>query len=114
MVDLHSDSFQSSTTVSDEDIDLSEPPSPPHRYPGHVQRQPEPLLASKSDLSIIVSDLKAFFASELVLLEDLGTLKGRIKATEEDIQDLRIIQDFSATQTTSALPASTLMPVLGS
>ncbi|CAH2311644.1 Hypothetical predicted protein [Pelobates cultripes] len=47
----------------------------------------------------MVSDLKAFFTSELaVLKEKLGTLTGQIRATEDEVHDLRVKQDSTTKQ----------------
>ncbi|CAH2274924.1 Hypothetical predicted protein, partial [Pelobates cultripes] len=62
-------------------------------------RQTEPQMATKVDLSGMVSDLKAFFTSELaVLKEELGTLTGRIRVTEDQVHDLRVKQDSTTKQ----------------
>ncbi|CAH2301743.1 Hypothetical predicted protein, partial [Pelobates cultripes] len=57
------------------------------------QRLHGPPLATKSELTNMVSDLKAFFTSELaVLKEELSTVTGLIRATEENVHDLQIKQ----------------------
>ncbi|CAH2315841.1 Hypothetical predicted protein [Pelobates cultripes] len=47
----------------------------------------------------MVSVLKAFFTSELaVLKEELGTLTGRIRVTEDEVHNLRVKQDYTTKQ----------------
>ncbi|CAH2322179.1 Hypothetical predicted protein [Pelobates cultripes] len=63
-------------------------------------RQPEQQLATKVDLSGMVTDLKAFFTAELAgLKSELNALTGRIQATEDGVQDLKNQQDATAAQT---------------
>ncbi|CAH2220475.1 Hypothetical predicted protein, partial [Pelobates cultripes] len=74
-------------------------PSVQCRSRAQSQPRPEPPLAFKIDLTSMVTDLKAFFDSEMTVLgEDLGSLTGWIRATEEDIHDIQIKQDSTAAQ----------------
>ncbi|CAH2327671.1 Hypothetical predicted protein [Pelobates cultripes] len=63
-------------------------------------RQTEPPLSTRADLTSMVAELKAFFASEMaVLKEDLNMLAGHVRATEESVHNLRIKQDSTTAQT---------------
>ncbi|CAH2223902.1 Hypothetical predicted protein [Pelobates cultripes] len=95
MADLLPDSAQDSLSASeDEDIGLLAASNPLSKGRAVPSKRPEPPLATKADLKNMLSELKAFFASELaVLKEDLNNLTGRMRATEEDVHDLKIKKD---------------------
>ncbi|CAH2248992.1 Hypothetical predicted protein [Pelobates cultripes] len=109
MADTLPDSSRGSTSVSeDENFDPEEFLTRPHGGKAFSQRQPDPQWATKADITTMVTDLKAFFASEMgseadlsTLKTDLSTLAGRIKATEEETQSLRLKQASTNTQEVS-------------
>ncbi|CAH2328281.1 Hypothetical predicted protein [Pelobates cultripes] len=85
-----------------EDEYLSDMPTqtPQRKQQTAPPRQSEPPLSTKVGLSSMVNDLKAFLTAELAGLKmELSTLTGRMRATEEVIQDLRAQHDATAKQT---------------
>ncbi|CAH2285839.1 Hypothetical predicted protein [Pelobates cultripes] len=97
------DAFQTmgmeSPSASEDDY-LSDMPTPQRKRQTAPPRQSEPPLATKADLSGMVTDLKAFFTAELAGLKmELSTLTGRMRATEEAVQDLRAQHNATAKQT---------------
>ncbi|CAH2245936.1 Hypothetical predicted protein [Pelobates cultripes] len=81
MVDALQDLGLESLSASEDDC-LSDvlTPTPQRRHQTMPQRQTEPSLATKVDLSGMVTDLKAFFTMELAELKtELGALTGQIR-----------------------------------
>ncbi|CAH2219213.1 Hypothetical predicted protein [Pelobates cultripes] len=85
MADRSADTPRRSTSASEE-----EDPEPedhqPHTRSGRVapQWQPDPQLATKTDITAMMTEINAYIASEMVVLKtDLSSLAGRIQSTEE-------------------------------
>ncbi|CAH2252438.1 Hypothetical predicted protein, partial [Pelobates cultripes] len=101
MVDAFQDMGMESLSASEDEY-LSDMPTqlPQRRQQTAPPRQTEQPLATKVDLSSMVTDFLAFFTTELAGLKtELSTLTGRIRATEEVVQDLKAQQDVMANQT---------------
>ncbi|CAH2250296.1 Hypothetical predicted protein [Pelobates cultripes] len=101
MADVFQTMGMESLSASEDDYLSDVPTETPHRKQQTApKRQSEPPLATKADLSGMVIDLKAFFMAELAGLKmELNTLTGRMRATEEVIQELRAQHDATAKQT---------------
>ncbi|CAH2222906.1 Hypothetical predicted protein [Pelobates cultripes] len=99
MADFLPDSAQDSLSTSeDDDMGFVTMPNPPSRGKAVPTKQSNPPLATKADLANR-SGLKAFFSSEVaVLKEDIRNLTGHMRATEEEVHDLRVKQDTSSSQ----------------
>ncbi|CAH2324471.1 Hypothetical predicted protein [Pelobates cultripes] len=101
MADIFQTMGMESLSASEDDYMSDVPTQTPHRKQQTApKRQSGPPLATKADLSGMVTDLNAFFTAELAGLKmELNTLTGRIQAKEEVIQDLRAQHDAVAKQT---------------
>ncbi|CAH2278190.1 Hypothetical predicted protein [Pelobates cultripes] len=63
------------------------------------QQQPDLQWATKTDITAMVTEIKAYLASEIVVLKtDLSTLAGRMNFTEETVHSLGVKQDRTAGQ----------------
>ncbi|CAH2253880.1 Hypothetical predicted protein [Pelobates cultripes] len=99
MVDLLPDLPCGSTSALDnEDPDLENLQSQAPSGRATSKKQPDTQWATKTDINTMVTEIKAFCASEMATLKaDLGTLAGRIQAAEENIQSLGLKQQFTDT-----------------
>ncbi|CAH2285589.1 Hypothetical predicted protein [Pelobates cultripes] len=101
MADAYHDMGMESLSASDDEY-LGDIPTqiPQRRQQNAPPKQPEHQLATKVNLSVMVTDLKAFFAAELAgLKSELNTLTSRIQTAEDGVQDLKAQQEATATQT---------------
>ncbi|CAH2223983.1 Hypothetical predicted protein, partial [Pelobates cultripes] len=63
------------------------------------QQHPKPQWAAKIDIAVMVMEIKAYIASEMVVLKtDLSTLVGRMTSMEETVRSLRAKQDTTVAQ----------------
>ncbi|CAH2285714.1 Hypothetical predicted protein, partial [Pelobates cultripes] len=97
---FHAIGMESLSASEDEYLSDMPTPTPQRKQQTAPPRQSEPPLATKADLTGMVTDLKAFFAAELAGLKtELSPLTGRMRATEDAVQDLRVQQDATTKKT---------------
>ncbi|CAH2254702.1 Hypothetical predicted protein [Pelobates cultripes] len=99
MADLLPNSPGSSDPASeDEEQDLADHLSQTRSGKATPKKQPDPQWVTKNDIHTMVTDIKTFFTSEMATLKaDLGMLAGRIKSTEDTVQNLGLKQQSTDT-----------------